>query len=325
MALLTVRVSALMPQGESPAAAPLTGIVAETMDGGRYTYLRVEDAGGASHWVAASQMPVAVGERVTVGGGTPMVNFTSPTLNRTFERILFSEDVQVGTNRPAAAALPPGHPPVGAAGAHGMGARDGAAPGLTGEVVETMDTGNYTYVRVRDGTRTVWAATERFAVKVGDRVTVPPGMVMKKFESPSLGRTFDELYFVDFISAEGAAPAGAVGHAASPTESVQAVVAQPDGGLSIAEIYARRAELVGQEVTVRGRVVKSTQGVLDRNWLHLADGTGEGDGRDVTITTEASARVGDVVTARGRVSVDEDLGHGYRFPVLVKDAALLPP
>lgn len=233
-----------------------------------------------------------------------------------------ARDALPGANRSSAAQLPPGHPPIAPSRGHGMAGGEALKPGVAGEVIEVIDTGNYTYVQVRGPDRTIWAATERFAVKVGDRVVIPAGMLMRNFESPTLGRTFAELYFVESIGPESpgaAAPSGAAESAAG----APVVVEPPEGGLSIAEVHARRAELAGQDVTVRGRVTKYTERVLDRNWLHLADGSGGGEAADLTVTTEATSRVGDVVTVRGRVAVDEDLGHGYRYDVLLKDAALL--
>ena len=44
--------------------------------------------------------------------------------------------------------------------------------------------------------------------------------------------------------------------------------------------------------------------------------------RDSTITTKDKTRIGDVVTARGVVSIDEDFGYSYQYSVLVKDATL---
>lgn len=67
----------------------LSGKVVETMDGGGYTYVNLEK-NGTKTWVAVPRMKVAVGQEVAFQPGQEMVNFTSRTLNRSFERILFS-------------------------------------------------------------------------------------------------------------------------------------------------------------------------------------------------------------------------------------------
>ena len=68
-----------------------------------------------------------------------------------------------------------------------------------GTVSETMNAGRYTYVRVTSDSGEFWAAAPHFEVNVGDKIMVPPGMPMKDFQSPSMGRTFDLIYFVSGI------------------------------------------------------------------------------------------------------------------------------
>lgn len=77
-------VSAALGQGV------VAGQVAETMDSGGYTYVRVVQ-GRDSTWVAVSQRPVKVGEKVSFAAGMVMNDFTSKTLNRTFKKIVFSD------------------------------------------------------------------------------------------------------------------------------------------------------------------------------------------------------------------------------------------
>jgi cation transport ATPase len=66
---------------------------------------------------------------------------------------------------------------------------------VSGKVVETMDSGGYTYVRVEKKGRKTWVAVPTTTVKVGDTVTFKPGMEMKDFESKTLKRTFDRIIF----------------------------------------------------------------------------------------------------------------------------------
>lgn len=67
----------------------LSGKVAETMNSGGYTYILL-DKDGEKTWVAVPEMQVSEGEEVVLKPGIEMVNFTSSTLNRTFERIILS-------------------------------------------------------------------------------------------------------------------------------------------------------------------------------------------------------------------------------------------
>ena len=86
--------SAPAPQAQ-PAAdaaqdyASLSGKVVETMNSGGYTYVCLENSGKKT-WVAVPQTTVKVGQKVTCQPGMPMDNFTSKTLNRTFDTIIFA-------------------------------------------------------------------------------------------------------------------------------------------------------------------------------------------------------------------------------------------
>jgi hypothetical protein len=95
----------------------------------------------------------------------------------------------------------------------------------------------------------------------------------------------------------------------------------PDGR-NVAELFARKAELRGRQVAVRGKVVKVLHGIMGKTWIHLRDGSGTRANKDddLTITTADDAAVGEVVLVRGELSVDVDLGAGYVYPVLIEGA-----
>lgn len=90
--------------------------------------------------------------------------------------------------------------------------------------------------------------------------------------------------------------------------------------LSIAELYAKKAELKGKNVTIFGKVVKVNKGVMGRNWLHVQDGTGAQGTNDLTITTEGIANPNDKVSVTGIVVLDKDFGAGYKYELIIEDA-----
>jgi hypothetical protein len=206
---------------------------------------------------------------------------------------------------------------------------------FAGKVVETMDAGTYTYVRLERGEEQVWAAGPQTAVKIGDEIAIDLTMPMPDFQSETLGRTFDVVYFVTALGGDasgagadphaGAPHAGLSGSGAAETSGIDpASIEVPEGGHRVADLWARRQELAGKKVAVRGRVVKFNGGILGRYWLHLQDGTGDAaaGSHDVTVTSDGSASVGDVVTAWGVVAVDRDFGAGYSYALIVEDATV---
>jgi hypothetical protein len=89
-------------------------------------------------------------------------------------------------------------------------------------------------------------------------------------------------------------------------------------------VFAKQAALSGKSVTVRGTVMKFNSGIMDRNWLHIQDGSGTADAKtnDLTITTAADVKVGDVVTLTGLVGTKKDFGSGYAYDVIIEKATL---
>jgi len=67
----------------------LSGKVVETRDAGGYTYVNLEKDGKQT-WAAVPVMKVKVGEELDLEPGAVMTNFTSKSMNRTFESVVFS-------------------------------------------------------------------------------------------------------------------------------------------------------------------------------------------------------------------------------------------
>ncbi|QWV94918.1 DNA-binding protein [Geomonas oryzisoli] len=223
---------------------------------------------------------------------------------------------------------------------------------LSGKVLETMDGGGYTYVNLQNGQEKVWVAIPLTKVKVGQQLTLMPGFEMKNFTSKGLNRKFDKVIFSGGLAnaekiemspsaikavhqgvpgapggapaaASKAAPAASAAKAPAPASKTKKVTkAKGPNAYTIAEIYAKSKKLEKKPVVVRGRVVRVSQKIMKRNWIHLADGTGSSAKKtdDLVITSQELPKEGDVVTVSGTLYNNLDFGAGYRYNVLVQDA-----
>jgi hypothetical protein len=202
---------------------------------------------------------------------------------------------------------------------------DGA---VRGTVVDTMNSGGYTFVFIENEEQKLWAAGPESVVGIGDIVQVSTRMPMSNFESKSLGRTFDVIYFSSVLQ-NLSAPAPAVEGHPAPMQAQPAAakveVEALEPGKNIAYVYANREELAGQEISLRGTVVKYNAKIMGRNFIHIQDGSGDASegNNDLTVTTTTAAAVGDTVVVTGAIILDKDFGSGYTFPVLMEDATLL--
>lgn len=97
LAILSVGHQACAATDTSPAAAakplpkaiPLSGKILETMNGGGYTYVLLKTAEDKV-WIAIPLVKVSVGQDLTLAPGYEMKNFTSKSMNRKFDRLIFS-------------------------------------------------------------------------------------------------------------------------------------------------------------------------------------------------------------------------------------------
>ena len=212
---------------------------------------------------------------------------------------------------------------------------------LKGTVLETIDAGTYTYLRLKTASGEKWAAVPQTKLKKGAKTSVVGSMNMVDFESPTLKRKFPRIAFgtledsgapkapVGDPHAGGMPPAMAAGmghgERAPDTGPIKVDKATGPDGRTVAEVYAQKKALKGKEVVVRGKVVKMNANILDRNWAHLRDGSGKAkDGNDdITVMLKDTADVGQVVTVRGKVVLDKDLGGMYKFAVVLEDAVLV--
>jgi hypothetical protein len=210
---------------------------------------------------------------------------------------------------------------------------------VRGTVLETMDSGGYTYVLLETDEDTRWAATQQTVVEVGDIVQVSEGMAMANFTSKTLDRTFDVVYFTGALTnlskvkmpeghPETALPSGHpdTESAAQPDAmaSMDTAVAELEPGQNIAYVYANKDSLAGQQISLRGKVIKYNEGILGQNFIHLQDGSGDAasGNNDITITSQATTAVGETVIVTGTIILDKDFGAGYSFPVMIADASI---
>ncbi|MBD3800412.1 MAG: OB-fold nucleic acid binding domain-containing protein [Campylobacterales bacterium] len=187
----------------------------------------------------------------------------------------------------------------------------------TARVVETMDAGGYTYMKVSEGNAPYWVAVTATKVGVGDNVSFTEQMWMPNFKSRALDRTFNKILFASMVPG-AAAPAERV----QPQNAPKVRLEKAAGGYSVTEVFTKRQALKGKSVKVRGKVTKISRQIMKRNWVHLEDGSGDSMTDDLVFTADdvAGIKEGDIVIATGKVETDKDFGYGYFYPVIVEES-----
>jgi len=219
---------------------------------------------------------------------------------------------------------------------------------ISGKVLETLDASGYTYVHLDEGNKQTWIAIPKSNVAVGDEVKAVFSMLMTNFESKTLGRTFDEVAFCSgLVPADGQQPAtaGSETDSSSFSEAVKSSGAEGSGGSSAAmvpateltvekaagenaytvgELFEKKTDLNGKTVTLRGKVVKVSQNIMGKNWIHLQDGTGNPAEKthDFVVTADSVPELDKVITVSGVLEADKDFGSGYVYNAIIENAVI---
>lgn len=193
--------------------------------------------------------------------------------------------------------------------------------------VEVIQASSYTYVRVVADKRDYWIATNKMEVKEGEIYFWSDGMEMNNFTSKELNRTFSSIFFVqDFtdqpiLNTKHMPSAAMTGKPQMP-EKTGIILPVAEGGITVADLYSKKKNFQGKTIKIRGEVVKFLPQIMNKNWIHLQDGTKDGNNYDLAITTQDIVKTGDIVVFEGVVSLNKDFGAGYVYDVIVEDAKL---
>ena len=198
---------------------------------------------------------------------------------------------------------------------------------LSGRVVETMDSGRYTYALIEKEGKRTWVAVPKMEIVVGQDISFKKGIEMVNFESKTLNRTFDKIIFSEgpFVQKEPVdemKSGGSKGKVIIPDKKITVEKASGPDAYTVAEIYRAKDSLKNKNVVVRGEVVKVSPDIMNRNWIHMQDGSGnpkEGT-HNIVVTSRDLPKVGDIVTVKGILYANKDFGSGYKYDVIVENA-----
>lgn len=185
----------------------------------------------------------------------------------------------------------------------------------TAKVLETLNSGGYTYMKVQDGKNSYWIAMTQRAVNVGDKVSYTEQGWMQNFHSKTLNRTFKSILFA------GDAVTSPLKQIQEQKPNIMTSSYQTKDTLTIAELFKNRDKYVRKSVTLRGKVTKTSTAIMKLNWVHIEDGSRFAGMDDLVFTTtQKTPKLGTIVYATGKLIKDKDFGYGYFYPVIIQEA-----
>ena len=195
-------------------------------------------------------------------------------------------------------------------------------------VNEVLPTSRYAYLNVKEGEKRFWIATRSQNIEKGKRYFYKGGLLKTRFESKEYNRVFDTIYLVSNLVEENHSNnAGSLNKSkAKPTENSTAKVVIPThteeiiehkGSIKIAELVKDPKKYEGKTIQISGKCVKVNPGIMERNWIHLKDGSK--DDFDLVVTSDTFVPEGTVITVKALVSLNKDFGAGYNYDLILEN------
>ncbi len=194
-------------------------------------------------------------------------------------------------------------------------------------VEEVLHAAGYTYLLVAEGRKEQWIAVPEMEVDPKATYYYQGGLKMTEFKSRELDRVFESVIFLEQISLEPPlsreSPSLSEAHSQTiPVEKLNISVDVAPDGITVAELISGRESFDGKRVKIRGQVTKFNPDIMEKNWIHIQDGT-EHDGQfDLTITSDVTAETGEIYTFEGIIALDKDFGFGYFYEIIMEDAII---
>jgi len=195
-------------------------------------------------------------------------------------------------------------------------------------VEEVLPAEKYTYLRVKENDVEVWIAIPKAEIEKGGTYYYRGGLKKTNFKSVEYDRVFETVYLVSGVSKDpgmgGMSEGNPHQNVSNTTPSQQdSNIEPPSGGITLSELLNNRKKYEGQVVKVQGRVVKLNNMIMKRNWVHIQDASIQEEKTDLTVTTEETVAMGDIVAFEGKISLNKDFGAGYKYEIIMEDAHII--
>jgi hypothetical protein len=207
----------------------------------------------------------------------------------------------------------------------------------TVRVNETLPTKKYVYMNVTEGGKNFWIAAAKQDIEIGGTYFYRGGLLKTNFESKEHNRMFDTIYLVtnivkqnhgnntgnlqaDFSDVKENTTVNSTSQKQTIETHTNEIVPHK-GSIKIAELVANPKGYNGKTVQITGKVIKVNPNIMERNWLHIQDGSK--NDFDMVVTTNTFVPEGKTITVKAKVSLDRDFGAGYRYDLILEDGQII--
>lgn len=188
------------------------------------------------------------------------------------------------------------------------------------EVLQHIRGKRYSYLQVKENNQTYWLATMGGDYVEGNTYAYNEGLMKQNYHSTELDKTFDRILLVSQMFVRGHAHNHE--HKTERKLPSNTKIEIPETSITVREIVTNPNNYQNKTLNITGRVTKVNANIMDRNWIHIQDGTM--DSYDFVATSKASVPVGHVVTLTGILRLNQDFGAGYSYDIILENAEVQP-
>ncbi len=199
-------------------------------------------------------------------------------------------------------------------------------------VTEVIPAKKYVYLNVSEGGKQFWITTGKKEFIVGETYFYKKGLLKTNFESKEYNRVFDTIYLVTNLVAERHGNnSGILNTSRSVTkqdipikqelETHTENIVQHKGSIKISELVSDPKKYEGKTVQLSGICTKINAGIMNRNWIHLKDGSK--DDFDLVVTSEVFVPEGSTITIKALVTLNKDFGAGYKYDLILENGIII--
>ena len=202
-------------------------------------------------------------------------------------------------------------------------------------VKEILTASRYLYLYVKEGEEQFWIAVRKTEIKIGGMYYYKRALLKTNFESKENNKVFEKIYLVtnlvpvDHGNEEGSLKDIKINNEKAvtnipkvkPVENSEKIT-EHKGSIMISELVGNPKKYEGQTIQISGECVKVNAGIMNRNWIHVKDGSQ--DDYDLVITSDTFVPEGTNITMKALVSINKDFGAGYKYDLILENGVVVP-
>ncbi len=197
------------------------------------------------------------------------------------------------------------------------------------KVNEILPTEKYVYLNVNEGSDNYWVAVRSMDVKIGETYYFKDGLLKTNYESKEYNKIFERVYLVsNLVAAKNHGTneliiqnSKVINSAKQDIEMHTEKVKPQQGVTKISELVANPKSFEGKTVIISGICTKVNPNIMNRNWIHVKDGSQ--DNYDLVITSDTFIPEGKSFTMKAIVVLNKDFGAGYIYDLLLEQGELV--